>query len=78
MYKGGKARSPEFVERKVFKMSLTLDKFTAGQIVMDLLPHLTHLANLVCSLNNDSEDHQPCWEMALLSFCSWVEECFSS
>lgn len=75
--KEGRARSPESAERKIFEMSLTLDKFTAGQIDVGVSPSQTYLANLVCSLNNDGED-QPFWMMALLSFCSWIEECFSS
>lgn len=63
--------------KESFEMSLTLDKFTAGQRSVGVRPSQTCLAILVCSLNNDSGD-QPFWVLASLSFCSWAEECFCS
>lgn len=41
-------------------MSLTLDKFTSGQVDVGMNPSQTHLASLVYSLNNEIED-QPFW-----------------
>lgn len=37
-------------------MSLTLNKFPAGQIDVGVSPSQAYLANLVCSLNNNGED----------------------
>lgn len=48
--KGGRARAPESVTRKVLEMSLTLDKFTSGQVDVGANPSQIHLASLVCTL----------------------------
>lgn len=48
--KGGRARTPESATRKVLGMSLTLGKFTSGQVDVRVTPSQTYLAGLVCSL----------------------------
>lgn len=48
--KGGRARTPRSATGKVLEMSLTLDKYTSGQVDVGVNPSQTYLANLVCSL----------------------------